>query len=467
MKPSFLAVLLALSACSLAPDYKPPDAPAPAAYKESGAWVEAKPADAVPHGAWWKIFQNPELDALEDQVTAANQNLKIALAQYDQAQATTREARAAYFPVVTGKAGEARERASRNVANKTGVETFNDFAMGADLSYEIDIWGRVRNTVAANADQAQASAADLAGVELSLHASLASTYFALRGADAAQGVLDRTVETDRKALALTRQRYAGGVAAEADVDQAETQLENAKTQATDKRLQRAQLEHALALLTGKAPADFSLPPAPLAAKPPRLDASLPSVLLERRPDIAAAERRAAAANAEIGVARAAWFPAFNLTAMLGLESATAVNWLKAPSNFWFFGPSAAMPLFEGGKIAALTDEARAAYDQAVASYRQTVLDAYGEVEDNLAALHKLEQEAETQKAATAATQRALAQAGDRYKGGLTTYLDVAVAQDNELQARLASVAIEVRRLNASVQLVKALGGGWEKETDAP
>jgi NodT family efflux transporter outer membrane factor (OMF) lipoprotein len=467
MKSSFCAIafcvvlLPAFSACSLAPNYKVPDAPNPAAFKEAGDWIEAKPEDAIERSAWWKIFKDPQLDALEDQVTEANQNLKAALAQYDQARAAAREARAAYFPVITANAGATRQQESLTIANVSSKSLYNDFTMGADLSYEIDVWGRVRNTVAANEAQAQASAADVAGVALSLHAELANDYFTLRGDDAAQAILDKTVESDQHALDLTTQRYKGGVAAEADVDQAKTQLENAKTQATDMRLQRAQLEHAVSILTGKAPADFRLPPAQPVCKLPHIDTGLPSVLLQRRPDIAAAERRVAAANAEIGVARAAWFPAFNLTAALGLESATAAKWLTAPSQFWSLGPSAMMPLFEGGRISAMTDEARAAYEQMVASYRQTVLAAYGEVEDNLVALHRLEQENQTQTAATAAAERSLAQANDRYKGGMTIYLDVVAAQNSELQAKLASVNIEVRRLIASVQLIKALGGGWQ------
>jgi NodT family efflux transporter outer membrane factor (OMF) lipoprotein len=468
MKPFFFisaacyaSAILMLTACSLAPDYKTPETPEPAAYKETGDWVDAQPQDAIERGAWWKIFGDPQLDAFEDQVTDANQNLKVALAQYDQARAAASIARAAYFPVITANASATRQQTSRTVANSAPLNRYDDYTMGADLSYEIDIWGRVRNLVTANEDQAEASAADLANVELSLHAELAGDYFTLRGDDAAQDVLDKTVAADQQAFDLTEQRYKGGIAAEADVDQAQTQIENARTQATDMRLQRAQMEHAIAILTGKAPADFNLAPAPGAAKLPRLDTGLPSTLLQRRPDIAAAERRAAAANAEIGVARAAYFPTFDLTAMLGVESASATRWLTAPSQFWSLGPSALMPVFEGGQISALNDEARAAYEQAAATYRQTVLTAYGEVEDNLAALHRLEQEDKTQTAATAAAERALTQANDLYKNGATTYLDVVVAQTNELQAKLASITISIRRLNASVQLVEALGGGWQ------
>jgi len=459
-KLSFLFGVLTLAACSLAPDYEVPATPAPAAYKESGDWVLAQPADASEHGAWWKAFLDPQLDAFEDQVTQANQSLKAALAQYDQARALAAQARSAYFPTITGNAGASRNKISRNLANNAPVTQSNDFTFGADLTYEIDIWGRVRNTVAANEDQAQASAADLAGVALSLHAELADDYFALRGDDAAQEVLDKTVEADRKAFDLTKRRFDGGVSPESDLDQAQTQLENAKTQATDMRLQRAQLEHAIAVLTGHAPADFNLASAPLAAQLPMTNPGLPSTLLQRRPDIASAERKVAAANAEIGVARAAWFPAFSLTGSAGFESAHVVSLFDAPSHFWSLGPSAMMTLLDGGAISALNDQARAAYDQSAASYRETVLEAYQDVEDNLVAMHRLAQESKTQETALTAAKRQLAQANSRYIGGATTYLDVVVAQNTQLQAQLGQINILTRQLVSDVQLIRAIGGGW-------
>ena len=463
-KSAICLAALMLGACSFAPDYTPPEMPAPAAYKEAGNWVEAKHEDTSSTAAWWKVFGDAQLDGLEDQVTSANQNLKAAVAQYDQASAIAREARAAYYPAITVNSGASRQQLSRTTANISGNGLYNDYTLGANLSYEIDIWGRVRNTVAANEDQAEASADDLAGVALSLHAELAGDYFALRGDDTAQKILDQTVADYQKALNLTQQRYKGGVAAEADVDQAETQFENAETQAADIRLQRAQLEHAIAILTGKAPADLNLDPAPLTVKIPSLAAGVPSLLLQRRPDIAAAERRVAAANAEIGVARAAWFPDFNLSAAFGVESASPARWLTAPSEFWSLGPSAMLPIVQGGAIDALNEEARASYDQQAANYRQTVLTAYGEVEDNLAAMRQLAQEDKTQATATTAAERALAQANNLYKGGDATYLDVVVSQNNELQAKLAAVTIAVRHLTASAQLIKALGGGWQTGT---
>lgn len=461
------AVFLAFASCSFAPDYQAPTTPEPTVYKENSDWVEAQPDDALPRGAWWKIFGDAQLDALEDQVTEANQDLKAAVAQYDQALAAAGIARAAYFPLITANAGASRQKASRTTANVPGHAVYNDFTMGADLTYEIDIWGRVRNTVAANEDLAQATAADLATVTLSLHAELANDYFALRGDDAAQEILDKTADDYQQAYDLTKRRYEGGIAAEADVDEAETQLENAKTQATDMRLQRSQLEHAIAILTGKAPAEFNLASAPIGAKLPRLATGLPSTLLQRRPDVAASERRVAAANAEIGVARAAYFPTFNLAGMLGLESATPAKWITAPSQFWSLGPSAVLPIFTGGQISSLNDQAQAAYNQSIAQYRQTVLNAYGEVEDNLAALHRLEQENKTQTKAKAAAGRALAQANNRYKAGITIFTDVVVAQNNDLQAQLAAVNLNIRRLTASVLLIEALGGGWEAPAAVP
>lgn len=456
-------VLVALAGCDLAPDYEKPAVPEPPAFKESGDWAPAKPQDAAARGAWWKAFHDPQLDVLEDGVTASNQNLKIALAQYEEARAAASGARSAYFPQVTGGASATRERNSTAVVNSPTKPVFNDFTFGGDLTYEVDLWGRVRNAVEANEDEAQASAADLAGVDLSLHAELAEDYFALRADDEAQEILDETVKDDDKAMVLTRNLFQGGAAPESDYDQAETQLENARTQAADMRLQRARLEHAIAILIGKAPADFTLAPAPLAANLPALGPGLPSELLQRRPDVAGAERRTAAANAEIGVTRAAWFPTFSLTGSFGYETSPIQSWLTSPANFWSLGPSAVLTLFDAGAIDALNDQSRAAYNEAVASYRQTVLTAYQEVEDNLAALHHLRDESQTQAAAKTAAGRTLAQANSRYVNGATTYLDVVTAQNLDLQAKLGVVTILERQLTADTQLIVALGGGWSAD----
>jgi NodT family efflux transporter outer membrane factor (OMF) lipoprotein len=453
---------LTLISCSLAPDYKRPDLPMPDSYKEAaGGWLPAAPEMAAANrGAWWEVYKDTDLNALEEKVTAANQDLKAALAQYDEARALSDVAHAGYFPTITAGADPARRRLSRTVASPDSKTQFNDFLAGTNLSYEVDVWGRVRNAVKAGETRAQASASDLAAVDLSLHAELATDYFSLRGADAAQKIVDETVVAYEKALKLTKSLHDGGAAPEVDVDRAETQLESAKTLLADTRLKRAQLEHAIAVLTGEMPSSFTLP-ANVAvvnsAVPPVLP-DLPSTLLQQRPDIAAAELRVQAANADIGVARAAYFPDFSISAAIGFESAVMSKLLQSPSLFWSVGPQAAQTVFDGGKIAALSDRAHAAYDEAVANYRQTVLIAFQEVEDNLAALRELALENETQALAAAAAERTLAQAKDRYSGGIATYLDVVVAENTALQAELAAIDVRTRRLNADVLLVKALGG---------
>jgi NodT family efflux transporter outer membrane factor (OMF) lipoprotein len=465
-RSTFLLLMLALTfvaGCSFAPDYKVPAlSDTPPNYGENGDWVKATPLAEMPKGSWWEMFGDPRLNELENGVTNGNQNLKEAVAVYDEARAASSVARADYFPTVTGSTAYTHEKISQTAVNSRSVPHFDDFLLGADLSYEIDVWGRVRNAVHAAESLAEASAADLAMIDLALHTELATDYIALRGDDAAQAILDRTIEVDQKAYAFTGRRFTGGVSPELDVDQAQTQMENAKTQAADMRLHRSQLEHAIAILTGKLPAAFHQDAIPLKALVfPLVESGLPSTLLQRRPDIAAAERRANAANAEIGVTRAAYFPRFSLSAIFGYESGSASNWLTAPSQFWMLGPSAAATLFDAGRMNALTDEAKAQYNQAAATYRQTVLSAYQDVEDNLAALHYLTNEGISQTTATRAAQRALAQERNLYRGGATTYLDVATSENTALQAELADVNIQVRRLSANVMLVKALGGGYQ------
>jgi len=457
-----LGSLLAASACSFAPDYQAPEVAVPPAYEEAGDWMPATPADAAPKGNWWVIFNDPALNDLEDQVTAANQNLKFAVSQYDEARALAGLAEAAYFPTLTGNAGYEHDKVSKTVANPRPTNQYNDYLMGGNLSYEVDVWGRVRNAAAAGVDRAQASAADLATIDLSLHAELAKDYILLRGYDSAQAILDQTVQIDEKSLQLVKNRFLGGVTPEVDYDQAQLQLQNARTQAADMRINRAQMEHAIATLIGKVPAAFHLPPMPLGIiTPPPVNAGLPSTLLQRRPDVAAAERRVAAANAEIGVARAAFFPTFSLTAILGLESANPSRWLQAPSTFWSLGPSSALTIIDGGALAALSDQAHAQYDENVAAYRQTVLSAYQDVEDNLAALHHLSEESVTQAAAVDAAERTYKQENYRYAGGAAIYIDVATVQNAALQAELNLVNVRVRWFAATVQLFKALGGGWD------
>ncbi|HLZ66391.1 MAG TPA: efflux transporter outer membrane subunit [Aliidongia sp.] len=459
---SLLATAL-LAACDLAPPYEPPATAVPADFKEAGDWATAQPKDDAPRGKWWEAFHDPALDALEEQVTAANQDLKVAVARFDEARADAKTAQADYYPTIDASGSASRSGFSRRVGNPLPRSTSNNFSLGLDLSYEIDVWGRVRNQAKAGADRAEASAGDLASVELSLHAELAADYFILRGYDSDQEILDRTVEDYRKSLDLTAARFKIGYAAKPDVAAAEAQYQGARTEATETSLKRANLEHAIAILTGSPPAGFSLQGHVLDVTPPAIAPVLPAALLERRPDIAAAERRVAAANAEIGVARAAYYPTFDLNSLFGLQSATPAKLFTAPAEAWSFGPSALVNLFDGGKRDALNDKARAAYDEAVAQYRQTVLDAYGQVEDNLASLRLLAREAETQQAAVAAAADATHQAANLYGGGLETYYDVIQAQNIELAARLSDADVQTRRMTASVLLVKALGGGWQRD----
>lgn len=454
-----------LAACSFAPTYQVPDTAAPPpAYKEIGDWKQAQPAETQPRGAWWTQFDDPQLNRLEDQVSSANQDLKAALARLQEARAEARVARADLFPTLTVGPTVTREHLSHNGPGLLPGEepTGNDFLLSADLSYEVDVWGRVRNAVSAAKATAQASAADLATLDLSTHAELATDYFSLRGADNQQALLDQTVVDYTKALQLEQNLYNGGAAALADLVQAQAQLETARTQAADVRLQRAQLEHAIAVLVGVPASGFHLDPMPLPAAlaPPPLDPGLPSALLERRPDVAANERRVAAANAGIGVARAAYFPVFSLNASAGLQSATASHWMEAPSNVWSIGPSAILTVFDAGRHAAQSAEAHAAYDEQVAGYRGSVLNAYREVEDNIAALRQLDQETTSEAAAVVASRKAWEQAVYRYRGGIVTYLEVVTTENAALQAELSAANIQTRRLNAAVLLVKALGGGW-------
>lgn len=436
----------------------------PPAYKEAGEWKLSAPADTHAHGRWWTVFADPDLDALEAQVSDANQSLKASLARLEQAHAQTRIARSQWFPTLTAQAAATRAESSVYSAGYTPgqTRTGNTFVLSGDLSYELDVFGRVRNTVSGARASEQASAGDVAALDLSIHAELASDYFVLRGLDIEQRLLDQTVADYSRALALTQNLYKGGAAAIADVQQAQAQLETARTQAEDTRLRRAQTEHAIAVLVGREASSFSLSARTDDISPtlPELDAGLPSALLERRPDVAAAERRVAAANAGIGVARAAYFPVFDLLGSAGSQAPSTVSWLTAPSRFWSLGPQALLTLFDGGLHAAQSSAAHASYDEQVANYRNTVLTAYQDVEDNLVAIRQLRRESVSQAAAVKATQGALDQANLRYKGGIVTYLEVVSTQNAALAARLTAVDIDIRRATAAVLLVKALGGDW-------
>lgn len=465
-----VAVLSGLSACSLAPHYARPAMPAPPDTFKEGDWKVATPSDTAPRGQWWKVFQDPDLDALETQVTDANQSLKAAFAQLEQARAQTRIARSSLFPSLDADAGATRERVSYNSPSFTPGKpaTGNLFTVGGSLSYELDLFGRVRNTVANARYSEQASAGDVAGIDLALHAELATDYFTLRGLDVEQLLLDQTVADYAHALQLTENLFKGGASPISDVQQAQAQLESARTQAEDTRLRRAQTEHAIAVLVGREASAFSIAPHPAQHMPqlPTIDPGLPSELLERRPDVAAAERRVAAANANIGVARAAYFPVFSLLGSAGYQSTQTGNWLNAPSQYWSLGPQAVLNLFDAGLRRAQSAQAHAVYDENVANYRGTVLTAYQDVEDNLAALRQLQLESVSQAAAVTATQGALDQANLRYKGGIVTYLEVVSTENAALAARLTAADIEIRRASATVLLVRALGGDWQKPTVA-
>ncbi len=396
-KASSWEILLALAAlqlsgCTVGPNYHAPVIQAPPAYKEADNWKPAEPNDQNLGGSWWTVFQDPQLDALEVQVDVSNQNLKAAEAQYQEARAVLRYSRADYYPTVTAGLSASRARTSANRPPPNSIlngVTDNDFVFPFDLSYEADVWGRVRRTVESNREQAQASAADLATVNLSMHADLAIDYFQARSLDAQEQLLTSTVREYEQALELTESRFQGGMSSEVEVQQARTQLETTRAQAIDVGVLRAQYEHAVAILIGKPPAEFSLSPLPLTALPPPIPVSVPSELLERRPDIAAAERRVAAANAQIGVAKAAYYPTISLGASGGFESADLTTLLNGPSGLWSVGASALGTIFDVGRRRAFTDEARAAYDYQVAAYRESVLSGFQQVEDSLAALRIL------------------------------------------------------------------------------
>lgn len=470
-KQIILGILaFALLGCSLAPSYQRPPMPIPEHFKETGKWVKVDGRlKLVAPDAWWGAFNDPILNDLEDRLTVANQDLKVAYAHYQDAYALAQVARSYFFPSLQALFNADRQQNSRAIANPPKVLDYNQLLVGGLLSYEVDAWGAVRNQYVANERLAKASAAEVASIHLSLHAELASDYFALRASDEQQHILDQTVVAYKKALYLTRKRYQGGASPIADVDEAETQLENAKTMAEDMRLKRAQLEHAIAVLVGEIPSNFSLARAKLPKRYLAIAPNMPSTLVQRRPDIVAAELRVQAANASIGVARAAFFPQFNLTGTGGFQSKTFANLISKPSLFWSLGPLSILTLaqpiaevtvFDGGRLRGLLNQAKADYYAAVASYRQTVLTAFQDVEDNLIAIKQLDQEIKTQDAATRAAIRAWQQEQYRYKGGLVTFLQVVIVENIALQSELASVNVHARRQIASVQLIKALGGGW-------
>ncbi|MBM2776406.1 efflux transporter outer membrane subunit [Burkholderia territorii] len=463
-----VATAVLLAGCAVGPDYHRPDTSIPAAFKEAPAgWKVAQPADRADRGPWWTVYNDPQLDALIGKLNASNQTIAQSAAAYRQARALVAEARAAYFPTVGLTASGSRSRTGRT-STSSSASSFgssssigNSYSVGLDASWEPDLWGKVSRSVSAQRAGEAAAAADLANARLSQQALLAQTYFQLRTSDALQKLLDDTVKSYGESLRLTQNQYAQGVAARADVIQAQTQLQSAQAASIDNGVARAQYEHAIATLIGEPASTFSLPPNPLAAEPPITPVDVPSALLERRPDIAAAERRAAAANEQIGVAIAAFFPTLTLSASGGFQSSVWSQLFTLPARFWTVGPQLAATLFDAGLRAAQTDAARATYDQNVAAYRLAVLSAFQDVEDNLASQRILAQEVDVQRQAVDSAEHALAIVTNQYKAGTVAYLNVLTAQTTAFTARQKLATIAGQRMVSSVGLVKALGGGWD------
>jgi len=464
---SILAI--AMGGCMVGPKYSRPSAivppafkePPPDSFKEGDGWKAAEPLDQALRGNWWELFGDPHLNALEGQLTVANQDLKAAEARYQQARAMIRFNRASEFPTISAgpSVGSVRESANQPFHLAQFPSTGN-FVLPFDVSWEADLWGRIRRTVTAAREEAQATAADRENASLSLHAELAFDYFELRAADAQKRLLDQTVKAYTDALQLTTNRFEGGAAPKSDVSQARTQLDTTRVADTDIGVQRAQYEHAIAILVGKAPADFSLAAEPVKIQAPVIPVGLPSQLLERRPDIAAVERRMAEMNEQIGIARAAYYPTLTLSATGGFQGSSLLNVLAWPSRFWAVGPALSQTLFDAGRRRATSDAAIAGYDVAVAGYREAILAAFQQVEDNLAAMRILEVETQQQKQAVADAEQSLELFTNRYTGGIDTYLQVITAQTTALSNERNDVDILRRRMDASVLLIKALGGGW-------
>ncbi len=449
---------LALAGCAIGPDYHRPEVPAPA-YKEGGEWKPAAPAAELPRGRWWEAYGDPVLNGLEDRLAVSSNSLQIAAAQYRQVLDSVAVAYAALYPALNGTGSAVRNKTAAK--NNTPAELQNSFGAGLAASWELDLWGTVRRGLEAGRATAAASAADLESVRLSLQATLAQTYFALRVADTQQSLYERTVIDFTRSLTMTQNRYAQGVDTRADVASAETELKTAQAQAIDNRLQRAQLEHAVAILLGQAPAAFSIAPAVLATQLPAVPALLPSEQLERRPDIAAAERRLAAASAGIGIAKGGYFPVITLSGSAGYQGSQLPHLFSAPNEIWSVGAAALAPLFNAGRTGAAVDQARAAYDESLATYRQTVLSAFQEVEDNLAAADLLSRESAVQDEAVSAARQATTITLNQYKAGTVSYLNVVTAQSAQLAAERTAAQLLGRRLNASVVLLKAAGGDWQ------
>ena len=450
---SCIACLLAAS-CAVGPTYERPPVETPASFKEAGAeWKPAQPADAVPKGKWWEAFNDPVLSGLMEQVSVSNQQLAAAEARYRQASTAVGAARSQLFPTIGASGGAARQRRGDGPAS-------SNYDIGLDVRWEADLWGRVRRLVEASRAGEEASAADLENIRLSLQAQLAVAYFQLRVADVQRELFEDTLKAFEASFKVTQNRYAAGVAARVDVVQAESQIKSTQAQLVDLRVARAQLEHAIAVLVGKAPASFALEPAKFAVRIPEIPPGIPSTLLERRPDIAAAERRMAAANARIGVAQAAYFPSLTLSAGAGFASSALSTLISAPSRVWSLGLGLAGTLLDFGARAAEVERSRAAYDEAVADYRQAVLTAFQEVEDNLAAQRWLAEEVKIQEDAARLARESVGLTVNQYKAGTVSYLNVVQVQATQLNEERQTVQLLGRRLSAAVNLIRALGGSW-------
>jgi NodT family efflux transporter outer membrane factor (OMF) lipoprotein len=465
---AWLPAMALLGGCAVGPKYQPPAAPVPPAYKE---WKVAAPRDAAARGAWWEIFDDSELNALQAQVDAGNQTIAQAYENYMAARALAAQARAARVPTVTTSPAATRARSSATLGtgatsattSPTAGRTTNLFSLPADASWEPDLWGRIRNTIASARSAAQASAADLESVRLAQHAALAQLFFELRGQDSLQRVLDETVAADRKTVEFARAQYETGIGGRIAVTEAETALQTAEATALDIGLVRAQFEHAIAVLIGKPPAELSLPRRDLPdAVPASTPVGLPSELLERRPDIASAERLMAEANAQLGLAYAAYYPTVTLSASAGVESTTFLKWLSWPSRLWAIGVSAAETVFDGGRRGATVRQFTANYNATVAAYRQTVLSAFQQVEDALAAERILAEEADKRRQAVASAQEFFRLEYDRYQLGIDPYINVLTAQTTLLTAQQSLASVQTQRMTVAVQLIAALGGGWNR-----
>ena len=451
-----------LSGCLKVPPYQTPKTTVPEAFKETPpeGWKSAQPSDGVLRGKWWEIFGDPSLNQLEEQVAISNQNVLQAEANFREAKALVRVQRTGLFPLVTGTPSVTGEQQSSRLASPSSGSPFANLDLPINASYTIDLWGAIHRTIAAAANTAQATDAELENARLMYQAAVAQDYFQLHGTDGDIALLDETTKSYQEYLQLTRNRYAGGVASDSDVAQAETQLYTTQAELVDLEVQRTQLEHAIAVLIGKSPAELSMPRAPIGVQPPAIPVEMPSVLLERRPDVAEAERQAAAANQQIGIAMAAFYPTLTISASAGVESSSFLNWITWPSRFWTIGPQLAQVLFDAGKRRATVQQYQAAYDATAANYRQTVLTAFQQVEDGLSALRVMEHEASVTDQAVKAAERSLTLSRAQYLGGIVTYLQVITTQSIALQDERSAIDLLTKRMTSSVLLIQALGGGW-------